>query len=218
MKQIIQNDSIVADIGCGTGILTKQLLDENINCIGIEPNIDMYNQAKKYLKNNNATLINASAENTLIEDKTIDLIVVAQALHWFNLDKFIYESKRILKEKGKIAIIYNNMDKGNPVVNEFLDIHRKLCPNYKGGFNNLKNTYDYIYDKNNYEIYNFENNQSLTYEQFIGYTFSLSYSLNKDDKNYTEYINSLKLFFQKYSSSNNIFFPMTTTIAYGKIK
>ena len=43
------------------------------------------------------------AEKVEIKSSTVDLITVAQALHWFNFDKFYLEAKRILKEGGVIA-------------------------------------------------------------------------------------------------------------------
>jgi len=44
------------------------------------------------------------AENTTIPDQTIDLITVAQALHWFNTELFFEEAKRVLKPRGIIAV------------------------------------------------------------------------------------------------------------------
>ena len=44
------------------------------------------------------------AENTKIPSQTIDLITVAQALHWFNTELFFEEAKRVLKPDGIIAV------------------------------------------------------------------------------------------------------------------
>ena len=109
------------------------------------------------------------------------------------------------------------MDKGNTVVDDFLNIHRTMCPNYKSGFNNLVETYKYILGEN-YETHDFRNNQKQDYEQFIGYVKSLSYTLNEKDSNYNEYMLKLKQLFEKYNKDNLIEFPMTTTITYGYIK
>jgi ubiquinone/menaquinone biosynthesis C-methylase UbiE len=45
----------------------------------------------------------ASAENSGLESTTIDLIMVAQALHWFDLDRFYAEAQRVLKADGVLA-------------------------------------------------------------------------------------------------------------------
>ena len=45
----------------------------------------------------------APAENSSIESETLDLIMVAQALHWFDLDRFYAEARRVLKSDGILA-------------------------------------------------------------------------------------------------------------------
>jgi SAM-dependent methyltransferase len=45
----------------------------------------------------------APAENSGIESGTLDLIVVAQALHWFDLPRFYQEVSRVLKHNGVLA-------------------------------------------------------------------------------------------------------------------
>lgn len=55
-------------------------------------------------KNNNITYRVASAENSGIENNSIDLITVAQAVHWFDLNRFRKEVDRVLKPGGVIAV------------------------------------------------------------------------------------------------------------------
>jgi ubiquinone/menaquinone biosynthesis C-methylase UbiE len=45
----------------------------------------------------------APAEDSGIESNTVDLITVAQALHWFDLDRFYAEVRRVLKSEGVLA-------------------------------------------------------------------------------------------------------------------
>jgi SAM-dependent methyltransferase len=45
----------------------------------------------------------APAENSGIKSGTVDLIMVAQALHWFDLPRFYEEVPRVLKSKGVFA-------------------------------------------------------------------------------------------------------------------
>jgi SAM-dependent methyltransferase len=46
----------------------------------------------------------APAEASGIDSASVDLILVAQALHWFDLDRFFTEAKRVLKDDGVLAI------------------------------------------------------------------------------------------------------------------
>ena len=81
-------ESLVADIGAGTGILTRQLLHNNLKVVGVEPNPDMRKVLKKLETNKNFRAIEGTAEHTNIENNSIDLVVVAQAFHWFDKEKF----------------------------------------------------------------------------------------------------------------------------------
>src|SRR5205823_14427789 len=45
----------------------------------------------------------APAENSGIDSNTIDLVTIAQALHWFDLDRFYSEAQRVLKPRGVLA-------------------------------------------------------------------------------------------------------------------
>src|SRR5258708_2942546 len=46
----------------------------------------------------------ALAEASGLAARSVDLVTVAQALHWLNLDKFYAEAKRVMKADGWIAV------------------------------------------------------------------------------------------------------------------
>ncbi|HXL57847.1 MAG TPA: class I SAM-dependent methyltransferase [Chitinophagaceae bacterium] len=62
-----------------------------------------------------------AAEQTSFADKYFDLITVAQAVHWFNFDKFYSEVKRMLKPDGIIAIIGYGLIRVNKAIDEWID-------------------------------------------------------------------------------------------------
>ena len=45
------------------------------------------------------------AEESDLPAQSVDLIVVAQALHWFDLERFYGEARRVLKRNGKLAVV-----------------------------------------------------------------------------------------------------------------
>lgn len=65
----------------------------------------------------------AKAERTDIEAGSVDLVTVAQALHWFDFDAFYTEVKRVLKPAGVLAAWSYNLLEISPaidaLVNEF---------------------------------------------------------------------------------------------------
>lgn len=63
----------------------------------------------------------APAENSTIESETIDLIMVAQALHWFDLDRFYAEARRVLKPDGILAASAYNLLHVEPAIDEVVN-------------------------------------------------------------------------------------------------
>jgi SAM-dependent methyltransferase len=63
----------------------------------------------------------APAENSGIESETLDLIMVAQALHWFDLDRFYAEVRRVLKPDGVLAASAYNLLQIEPVIDEIVN-------------------------------------------------------------------------------------------------
>lgn len=113
-KQISANYSepVIADIGCGTGIATRGIyyaLKKKCKVIGIEPDHNMLEQAKKTTSNiENIIYLQGNAEILPFEDKSLDIIIAAQAMQYFDRPIFYHEARRILKSYGVIAILENN--------------------------------------------------------------------------------------------------------------
>jgi ubiquinone/menaquinone biosynthesis C-methylase UbiE len=98
----------VADIGSGTGIFTQRLLARGLRVTAVEPNNAMSETAESLLPTYESfSSVYGSAEHSHLENKSVDLIVAAQAFHWFDFDKALREFERILKLTGLIALVWN---------------------------------------------------------------------------------------------------------------
>src|SRR5262245_9977093 len=78
--------SVLVDVGCGTGISSRQFAARGISVIGIEPNDDMRGQAEKAECSGDlpAPRYQAGrAEDTGLPDACAGLVLAAQAFHWF---------------------------------------------------------------------------------------------------------------------------------------
>ncbi len=63
----------------------------------------------------------APAEESGIESKTADLITVAQALHWFDLEKFDAEVRRVLRPRGVVAAWAYKLARVTPAVDQVVN-------------------------------------------------------------------------------------------------
>ena len=63
----------------------------------------------------------APAEESSVESDSIDVIVVAQALHWFDLDRFYAEARRVLKPRGVLAASAYNLLRIEPAIDAIVD-------------------------------------------------------------------------------------------------
>src|SRR5688500_1110503 len=120
----LTKDSVLADIGSGTGLSTKPFLENGNTVYGVEPNAVMREAAEQYLKEfPNFRSHDGTAENTNLEDTSIDFVIAAQAFHWFDADKTRTECLRILKPGGYVALIWNERQLDTT---EFLREYEKL--------------------------------------------------------------------------------------------
>ena len=114
----------------------------------------------------------APADKTTIQTESIDLITVAQALHWFEFDQFYKEVKRVLKQNGIIAVWTYNLLTISPeidsiikhfyfnVVGEFWPPERKLVEN---GYENIPFPFHKLHSPS------FRMSAKWTIKQLIGY-------------------------------------------------
>ncbi len=111
----LDTSAVIADIGSGTGIFTQSLIDQGLSVLAVEPNANMRMAAESIFSDNpQFTSINATAEQTGLDDNSVDLVTAAQAFHWFNNATTKSEFNRILKSDGKLALVWNKRKISQP--------------------------------------------------------------------------------------------------------
>ncbi|MBA3480643.1 MAG: class I SAM-dependent methyltransferase [Pirellulales bacterium] len=98
----------VADLGSGTGISAELFLRNGNTVYGVEPNAPMREAAERLLAGYpNFHSVAGAAEATALPDRCVDVVVAAQAFHWFDAAKARQESLRILKPGGWAVLLWN---------------------------------------------------------------------------------------------------------------
>jgi ubiquinone/menaquinone biosynthesis C-methylase UbiE len=101
-------DSTIADIGAGSGILTRYFVAKAQKIYAIEPNLELRKILTKELGAfPSVSVMDSCAEDTKLPGKSMDVITVAQAIHWFDPEPARQEIKRILKDNGWLVLIRN---------------------------------------------------------------------------------------------------------------
>lgn len=112
--------SIIADVGSGTGLLTKLFLDYGCQVYGVEPNEAMRQAAEQFLADYPLfTSVAAAAEATTLADASVDFVTAGQALHWFDPAPTQAEFRRILRPQGHIVIVYNTRHPDSPFMQQY---------------------------------------------------------------------------------------------------
>jgi SAM-dependent methyltransferase len=96
--------STVVDLGCGTGISSRLFARHGYRVIGVEPNESM---RAKAVQADGAEYRRGEAAATGLPDDSADLVIVAQALHWFDMDEVLPEMKRVTKPPHNCAAFWN---------------------------------------------------------------------------------------------------------------
>lgn len=214
-------ERIIADIGSGTGISTELFLENGNKVYGIEPNKEMREAAEKHLdKYKYFISVAGTAEETLLENDSMDLIVCGQAFHWFDLEKAKTEFKRILKESGCAILIWNSRKIDT---SDFLIAYEKLLLKFGTDYEKVvhktlesgdEKAITWFFAPEKFHIVSFDNHQNFDFQGVKGRLLSSSYV--PTDNN--EMIEELKNVFDKYNNNGIVNFEYETKLYWGKLK
>ncbi|ESO04634.1 hypothetical protein HELRODRAFT_172299 [Helobdella robusta] len=98
------------DVGCGTGQATLMLLDSVQEIVGLDSSDSQIHQAKIECGDKDASRVTFLCEDALkiseaFEEDSIDLILVCQAIHWFDRANFFRECLKVLRPGGVLALV-----------------------------------------------------------------------------------------------------------------
>ncbi|RDD41849.1 putative methyltransferase [Trichoplax sp. H2] len=97
---------LAIDVGCGPGTSTQQYAPYFNRIIGFDHSATQIDLARQDNHDPNITYQLSPAENLPLEDNIVDLVICAQAIHWFNIDRFLSEVNRVLKPGTGCVALY----------------------------------------------------------------------------------------------------------------
>lgn len=105
---------IVLELGAGTGKLTRVLVDQGHAVHATDPDRAMLDVLEAQVPG--ASVKQATAEDIPVNDRSVDVVVVAQAFHWFDPSRALPEIARVLRPGGHLALVWNGRDERIPWV------------------------------------------------------------------------------------------------------
>ena len=104
----------VLELGAGTGKLTEQLVALGHEVHATDPDAQMLEILQRRLPEVRASC--APAEDIPAGDSSYDVVVCAQAFHWFDHERALPEIARVLRPRGRLSLVWNQRDERIPWV------------------------------------------------------------------------------------------------------
>jgi SAM-dependent methyltransferase len=101
-------DALVLDLAAGTGKLTRQLVSRFARVLAVEPLDEMRAVLARVVPE--AEALPGSADAIPLPDGSVDAVFVGEAFHWFSSDDVLREIARVLRPRGILAILFNQVD------------------------------------------------------------------------------------------------------------
>jgi SAM-dependent methyltransferase len=113
----------VVDLGAGTGKLTAMLVRLGADVTAVEPDQQMLAELRRAMPG--VRSVPGSAEGMPLPDASVDAVLAAQAMHWFDMDRAMPEIARVLTPGGVIAGLWNVDDDRVGWVAELAEISKR---------------------------------------------------------------------------------------------
>ena len=201
----------VADVGSGTGIFTRLLLDAGLEVFAIEPNAPMRAAAMENLASfPRFHSIAAPGEATGLADQSVRAITSAQAFHWFDRAAARKEFARLLVPDGWVFLIWNERRKVcSPFQAEYNALLKTLGQEYEGVRNRAMaagHDFDDFFARGSVREAHFDNPQRMSWEILRGRFLSSSYVPTTDDPRNAGLLAELEAIFRRHAQAGEVVF------------
>ena len=213
LNTVVKNKKIAWDCATGNGQMARELVK---NFQKVYATDISQKQLDNAFQADNIEYSIAKAEETLFDDNTFDLITVAQAIHWFDFDKFYAEVNRVAKSGAVLFVIGYSMPRFDGMIDEILqDFYWNITgPYWDAERKHLDNKLESIpFTLQQIECPTFKNEFRWTLEMAEGYFNSWSsvqHYINKNGENPVgELIEKLRKY---WKGQQRVEFPLFTKV------
>jgi SAM-dependent methyltransferase len=218
----LTENTVVADVGSGTGILARLFVDNGNRVIAVEPNDEMRRAGERLLAGRGRfESVTGTAEATTLPQGSVDLITAGQAFHWFDRTRAREEFARILRPGGRVVLVWNDRRKHG---GRFLSAYERLLETYstdyvevehgrKGSLENIRR----FFAPNPVSTATFDNGQILDYDGLLGRLRSSSYVPAEGQPGYHEMLTELERIFYDHENEGRVLMEYDTRAYYSSL-
>lgn len=211
----------VADVAAGTGLLTEKLLAAGLAVTAVEPNAEMRAAcAELRTEYPELRMVEGSAEATGLPDASVELITVAQAMHWFDLERTKREFARVLRPGCGCAVFYNDRRLGGDA---FHDGYEWLLREFGADYREVKQQHvgrerlAAFFAPAAMKTATFANAQRLDLDGLAGRVFSSSYMPKAGQPRYDEVKAAVEKLFAETEQGGVVTMEYECVVAWGAI-
>lgn len=217
---VIAPGKLLADLGSGTGLSAEPFLTAGYTVIGIEPNDPMRMEGDNYLKRfPDFRSVKGTSEATTLPGQSVDVVLAAQAFHWFNLDLTRAEMQRILRPPGYFVAMWNHRNhNASDLQRGYEAILRKYCPEYHTLAELYRSpTRAAAFFQQGYQDATLLNPQKLTWPLYEARILSSSYIPQPGQPDFAPFMTEMKNLFERHAVDGVVQFDLEIWIHWGRL-
>jgi SAM-dependent methyltransferase len=217
----LQPSHVVADVGSGTGILSRLLVENGNVVFGVEPNREMAAVAEADLAHTGRFhSIDGRAEATTLGEGSVDLITAGQAFHWFKVPESRAEFRRILRPGGGVALVWNlrRLD-STPFLRDYEAFLRRWSDDYEEVSEKYAKPESLraLFGPAGWRERRFDSAQHFDFEGLRGRLLSSSYTPREGDPRRAEMLAALPAVFEAHARDGRVAFEYDTRMFLGRL-
>lgn len=217
----LTSESLITDLGSGTGLFTEIFLRNGNTVFGVEPNTEMRKAGEQILNGYpKFKSVDGSAESTTLPDHSVDFVVAGQAFHWFDRQNARPEFKRILQPRGWVVLAWNGYRVES---SQMMRAYQGLVAKYGTDYSEVQREVvgvdvESFYAPGSCRCARFSFRQRFDYEGLEGRLLSSSYAPEPDHPGYKAMLRDLRALFAANQEDGKVNFDYETEVYYGRLE
>jgi SAM-dependent methyltransferase len=215
----LSSDWVVADVGSGTGISARPFLEYGCTVYGVEPNDAMRVAAEaEYAGEPRFRSVKGTAEATTLGTASVDLIIAAQAFHWFDPMAARREFARILRPPGWVAVFFNERLTDTPFLREYEEMLHTYATDYaQVDHRNVSEERLRAFFGGPFDSRSMPNHQDFDFEGLKGRLLSSSYAPAEGHPRHEPMLAALRDLYRVHQKEGRVRFLYETQVHVGRL-